>query len=120
MTCLSTVPIPDVTVTPAYASPLYAGNRITLTCTVTLDPNVDNDETVTTTWSGPSDITGERYLVIAASGSGATYTSNLTISSLADQDDGTYTCTGLVTGENEQQITASDSHTLPTICKPQF
>ena len=102
----------------SYTTPLYAGSSLTLTCTVTLDPNVDNNENITASWSGPSDITGERFLVTAASGSCSTYTSNLTISSLADQDGGTYTCTGIVTGEYEQQITASDSHTLSTIRKP--
>ena len=102
----------------SYTTPPYAGSSLTLTCTVTLDPNVDNDENVTASWSGPSDISGERYLISVASGSGSTYTSNLTISSLVDQDNGTYTCTGIVTGENEQQVTASDSHTLSTLRKP--
>ena len=87
---------------------------------MTLDPNVDNDETVTTSWSGPNNITGERYLVTVTSDSGSTYTSSLRISPLAVKDDGTYTCTGMITGEYKQQVTASDSHTLPTICKPQF
>ena len=106
-----------------HITPLYVGSSLTLTCTVTLDPNVDNNETVTTTWSGPSNITGERHLVSATSSSGIrqyTYTSSLRISPLTDQDNGIYTCTGIVTAENEQQVTASDSHTLPTIYKPQF
>ena len=77
-------------VTASYTTPPYAGSSLTLTCTVTLDPNVDNDENVTASWSGPSDISGERYLISVASGSGSTYTSNLTISSLVDQDNGTY------------------------------
>ena len=81
---------------------------------------MNNNESATTIWSGPNSITGEIYLVTAASGSSSTYTSSLRISPLAVQDNGTYTCTGIVTGENEQQVTASDSHTLPTICKPQF
>ena len=113
-----TVPTPDVVVTAAYTPPLYGGSSLTLTCTVTLNPNVDNNENVTASWIGPSDIIGERFLVTAASGSCRTYTSNLTISSLADQDGGTYTCTGIVTGENEQQVTASDSYAIPTIRKP--
>ena len=114
------MPVPDVVVAVTFVTPLYVGSSLTLTCTVALDPSVDNNEAVTTTWSGPSNITGERHLVNATSGSGSTYTSSLRISSLTDQDNGTYTCTGIVTGENEQQVTASDSHTLPTICKPQF
>ena len=111
------MPVPDVVVTVTYATPLHVGSGLTLTCTVTLDPNVDNNETVTTSWSGPNNITGKRHLVTATSSSGSTYTSSLRISPLAVQDNGTYTCTGIVTGEYEQQVTASDSHTLPTICK---
>ena len=80
------MPVPDVTVIADYATPLYAGSII-LICIVTLDPNVDNHETVTTSWSGPSNITGQRYIVTAVSGSGSIYTSNLTVSSLTDQDD---------------------------------
>ena len=112
-----TVPPPDMAVTAAYTTPLYAGSSLTLTCTVTLDPNVDKDETITTSWSGPSYISGERFLVTAASGSGSTYTSTLTISSLTVQDAGTYTCVGMV---NEQHVTASANHTLSTIRKARF
>ena len=109
------MPVPDVVVTATYTTPLYAGSSLTLTCNVTLNPNVDNNETVTTSWSGPSDITGERFLVTATSGSGSTYTGSLTISSIVHHDQGTYTCTARITGENEQQVTASDNHTLLTI-----
>ena len=113
-----TVPAPDVVVTISNTTPLYAGSSLTLTCTVTLDPNVDNDETVTMLWSDPSDITGERFLVTNATGSGGVYTSILTFTFLVHEDKGTYTCTGIVTGKNKQQVTASDSRTLSTICKP--
>ena len=74
-----TVSAPDVVVTATYNTPLYAGSSLTLTCTVTLDPNVDNNEDVTTSWSGPNDITGEKYLVTAASGSFSTYTTSLSL-----------------------------------------
>ena len=70
---------------------------------------MDNGERVVTKWSGPRDISGERYSTIPASGSGTTYTGNLTIRPLADKDDGTYTCTVTVTGRsNAQQATASN------------
>ena len=96
-------------ITLSRSAPLYTGGSFTLTCTVTLDPNVDNGERVVTKWSGPRDISGERYLTIPASGSGTTYTGSLTITPLADQDDGTYTCTATVTGRsNAQQTTASN------------
>ena len=51
-----------------------------------------------TEWSGIQDIPKERYSFTGACGSGSTYTDSLTISPLADQDDGTYTCTVRVTG----------------------
>ena len=109
------VPQPDVDVTVSRTAPLYAGTSLALTCTVTLDPNVDNGENITTEWS---DISGGRYSVTAASGSGSTYTGNLTISPLADQDDGTYTCTGTVTGgTNVLQATASDDVTITVMGK---
>ena len=100
-------------VTLSHTAPLYAGTGLTLTCTVTLDPNVDNGERVMTEWSGLQNIPEERYSVTGASGSGSTYTDSLTISPLADQDDGTYTCTVTVTGvANVQLATASDDVTI--------
>ena len=106
---LSPVPQPNVDVTLSRTAPLYTGGSLTLTCAVTLDPNVDNGEIVVTEWSGPRDILGERELVTPASGSGTTYTGSLTIRPLADQDDGTYTCTVTVTGGNNNQATANDA-----------
>ena len=110
------VPPPDVTVTLNYTPPLYAGTGLTLTCTVILDPNVDNGERVMTEWSGPRDISGDRYSVTGTSGSGSTYTDSLTISPLADLDDGTYTCTVTVTGgSNVQHVTSSDDDVTITV-----
>ena len=110
---ISPVPQPGVNVTLSYTAPLYAGTGLTLTCTVTLDPNVDNGERIMTEWSGLQDIPEERYSVTNTSGSGSTYTDGLTISPLADQDDGTYTCTVTVTGGgNVQEATASDDVTI--------
>ena len=103
------VPQPGVDVTLNHTAPLYAGTGLTLTCTVTLDPNVDNGERVMTEWSGLQDIPEEQYTVTGVSGSDSTYTGSLTISPLADQDDGTYTCTVTVTGGNNvQEATAID------------
>ena len=107
------VPPPNVTLTVNYTPPLYVGTGLTLTCTVTLNPYVDDGERVLTEWSGPRDISSDRYSVTGASGSGSTYTGSLTISPLADLDDGTYTCTVTVTGgSNIQQATASDDFTI--------
>ena len=103
------VPVPEVTVTLSHTPPLYTGINLTLTCTVILDPNVDSSERVMTEWSGLQDIPEERYSVTAVNGSGSTYISSLTISPLAYQDTGIYTCTATVTGGSPvQQARASD------------
>ena len=92
---------------------LYAGTSLIFTCTVTLDSNVDSNESVVTSWSGIQNIRDQRYSVIHASDSGDNYTGSLTISPLADQDDGTYTCTVTVTGgSNVTQATATDDVTI--------
>ena len=106
---INSVPVPVVTVTLSHTPPLYTGISLTLTCTVTLDPNVDNGERVVTEWSGLQDIPEERYSVTDASGSGTTYTGSLTISPLAHQDTGTYTCTGTVSDAFTED-SASDDH----------
>ena len=89
---------------------LYAGNGLTLTCTVTLDSSVDNSEHVRIDWSRMPE---ERSTVSPAMkvSDSSSYTGSLTISPLVDQDDGTtYTCTGTVTGGTT--ATASDSVTI--------
>ena len=104
------VPQPDVAVTANRTTTLYAGTGLTLTCTVTLDSNVDSGESVETSWSGLQGIPEQRYSVTDTSGSGGSHTGSLTISPLADQDDGIYTCTVTVTGGgNVLQATASDA-----------
>ena len=105
---IHSVPAPVVTVTLSHSPPLYTGISLTLTCTVTLDPNVDSGVRVETEWSGLQDIPEERYSVTAASGSGSTYTGSLTISPLAYQDAGTYTCTGTVAGDFYQANASDD------------
>ena len=105
---IHSVPVPVVTVTLSHTPPLYSGSSLTFTCTVTLDPNVDSGERVVTEWSGLQDIPEERYSVTATSGSGSTYTGSFTISPLAYQDTGTYTCTGTITNALNE-TTASDN-----------
>ncbi len=72
---------------------LYAGENVTLTCDITLDPAVDSEVAVTASWTGPggpitagvSDITGT-----------GPYQSTLTLSSLTTYDSENYTCTASV------------------------
>ena len=107
-------------VTLSRSAPLYAGTSLTLTCTVTLDPNVNNNESVMTEWSGPQSIPGDRYSVTAMRESDSSFTGSLTISPLADQNDvNTYTCTVTVTGRT-QSVTASDDVTITVTgkCSP--
>ena len=83
---------------------LFAGTGLTISCTMTLDSSVDNNEAVSTHWSGLDHIHPERYSVTPAMrGSDGSYTGTLTISPLAEGDDGTLSCTGTVTGGTESQ-----------------
>ena len=94
-----------------HSDTLYAGTGLTLTCITTLDPNVDSYEDVIMIWNGPRDIPGERYLVMMANESDDTYTTKLVISPLAEEeDDGQYTCSVTVIGEeNVQGITSENN-----------
>ena len=85
--------------------PLFAGTTLTLTCTLSTNYGIDNDERVSTNWSGVDHILpAERYSVTPAMrGSDGRYTGTLTISPLAEGDDGTLSCTGTVTGGTERQ-----------------
>ena len=95
------------------SAPLFAGTGLTISCTVTLDSSVDNDEAVSTHWSGLDHIPPERYSVTPAMrGSDGSYTGTLTISPLAEGDDGTLSCTGSVTGRTESQSANSTNITV--------
>ena len=73
---------------------------------------MDTDVSVSVIWTGPRPIPGERYSMMEASGSGGTYTGNLTISSLAEgQDDGQYTCRVTVSGGSSVSM-ATDSNAV--------
>ena len=93
-------------------TPLYAGSILTLTCTVTLDPYVDESGNIIVAieWSSLRNISGNRYSITPTVNSNSIYTSNFTISHLETQDSGIYTCTVTVTGgQYVQQTNASDS-----------
>ena len=111
---LPPVPQPGVVITLSHTPPLYAGTSLTLTCTVTLDPNVNNNERVVTEWKGPRQIAGDRYSVTPTMReSASSYNGSLVISPLTDQDDGMYTCTVRVSGgANVQSVTAHDAVTI--------
>ena len=89
----------SVVVSYSQSGPLFAGTTLTLTCTLSTNYGIDNDdEAVSTHWSGLI-VLPERYSVTPAMrGSDGSYTDTLTISPLAEVDDGTLSCTGTVTG----------------------
>ena len=107
------VPPPNVTVSSSYPPPYYAGSGVNFSCTVTLHPSVDNNEFVSVEWSGLDHISGFRYSLIYPEIFASII---LTISPLADQDDGILTCTGTVTGGTSNQ-SASNSVDVTIIVK---
>ena len=103
------VPPPDVEVTHNHSGNLYAGTGLTLTCTGTLDSNVNSGEHVQISWSGLQERPQQRYSATNASGFGGSYTGSLAISPLTDQDDGTHTYIVTITGgSNVLEAIASD------------
>ena len=100
----------DVNVELSRTSGIYVGTSLKLNCTVILDPNVDNSERVTTSWTKDQDIIlGQQYITTPARGSGQTYTSTLTISPLSRQINGMYTCTATVGGESNSKTASSST-----------
>ena len=57
---------PDVTVSLNVSGALFAGTGLTISCTVTLDASVNNNENVSTDWSGLGNMPSERYTITPA------------------------------------------------------
>lgn len=109
-----TVPQPNAVISSNRNGTSYAGSSLKFTCIVSLDLSVDTIPNVFTAWAGPRAIPGDWYTVTEASGSGLTYTGSLSIAPLADgRDDGMYTCSVTVSGDNYiLEATSSASTTL--------
>ena len=92
-----TVPSPTVTIAKHPNGKLYPGINLTLTCTVMLSTDVNNNEIVTIKWSSDQAIPRERYsLTDTEKGPGNIYSRNFTVGPLAEHDNGTFTCTGTI------------------------
>ena len=90
------VPAPEVSLS-VPSGPLHQGTSLTLSCTATLPPSVDTNVSVTIQWT--TNTTDNRVTIIPASTLQSPFISILTISPLAEEDDGiTYTCTGTING----------------------
>ena len=112
-----TVPVPDVVTTPSHTTPLYAGTSVTLTCTMTLHPNVDSGESVIMEWTVPSSLSSDQYSDTSLYKSGKIYTCNITISPLLIRHSGRYLCSVTVTGRNVNQATNTSSIDITVMSK---
>ena len=99
-----TVPTPDAITTPSRTTPLYAGTSVTLSCSMTLHPNVDSVQSVWMMWFVASSLPKDQYSDTGLHTSGKTYTRNITISPLPTRHSGRYVCSVIVTGRNAQQV----------------
>ena len=111
-----TVPVPAVVITPSRTTPLYAGTSVTLTCTMTLHPNVDSGESVSIAWN----ISGSQYSDTGLHKSGNIYTSNITINPLLIRHSGRYGCSVTVTGRNANQAANSSAIDITVMSKYQY
>ena len=95
------VPPPDVQVS-LRSGPLYVGTSLSLSCAVTIDSSVNNNESVTIEWIGSqgSQVSINDTLRVYEN----TYEGNLTISTLSMDDSGAFTCTGTITGGSGSAI----------------
>ena len=93
---LPLVPAPEVSLS-VPSGPLYQGTSLTLSCTATLPPSVDTNVSVAIQWT--PNTTDDRVTITPASSLQSPFISTLTISPLAEEDDGiTYTCTVTING----------------------
>ena len=108
---------PDVNISLSRNTPLYSGTTLNLTCTTTRHCNLNTGEEITATWSGPRNITGERYTITQLTFSRRINIS-LTISPLTVENKGVYTCNTTVSGESRNQsINASDAVWINVLSK---
>ena len=102
---MNAVPQPTVTVA-VPTDPLYTGTKVTLTCNIVLNDQVDSPVIVNATWSGPEgEITTDTLSGIAESSS--PFQSMITFAPLNSGDAGNYTCGATVRPDEAEFITMS-------------
>ena len=115
---LLSVPKPVVVTTTNRTGPLYAGTGLTLTCTMTLHPNVDSNVSVNMVWTGPS--TSNWYSLTSLHMLGRSYTRNLTISPLVTTDSGQYQCSVIITRRSSETFNQAINYSaisITIVCK---
>ena len=86
--------------------PLYAGTDLTISCTVTLDQSVNNNETVSIHWNVEM---GDYYIINdVMKVSENNYSSSLTIGPLTNKDSDSYICNGTVTSKDRNVLSVSN------------
>ncbi|KAL5486424.1 hypothetical protein EMCRGX_G018896 [Ephydatia muelleri] len=100
------IPPPTVTITAAPSQVTTIGGNITLTCDIQLDPSVDSNVTVNSTWTGPNSLTSSSIL-------SSPYQSTLMLGSLTTTSAGNYACSVLVSPFNNTFINQTTQR--PTI-----
>ena len=112
-----TVPVPDVLTTQSRTTPLYAGTSVTLTCTMTLHPNVDSGESVQMAWVVPSSLSRNQYSDTGLRISGNIYTRNITVHPLLIRHSGRYVCLVIITARNVNQATSTSAIDITVMSK---
>ena len=103
--CIPSVPPPDVELY-LRPEPFYAGTTLTLTCTVSVDPNVNNNEKVVIEWTPAQD--GRISVDTTVRVSNSSYESSLTINPLAKEDSGIFVCMGIIIGGSSSATDTSN------------
>ena len=92
--------------------PFYAGTTLTLTCTVSVDPNVNNNEKVVIEWTPAQD--GRISVDTTVRVSNNSYESSLTINPLAKEDSGIFVCMGIIIG-GSSSVTGTSNISIQVI-----
>ena len=98
----SSVPPPAVITSAELSQVVTVGSNLTLTCNIQLDPSVDSNVTVNSTWTAPG---GATLSGSNPSWTGSSYQSTLMLTSLGTGDAGNYICGVSVTPMASQYIT---------------
>ena len=91
-----------MSVLPNRTGSVYAGTGLSISCTVTVDHGVNNNETVCIKWGGIEQVQHQLITNITRT-SDRSHTNYLIISPIAIADSGTFSCTGMVIRQADNQ-----------------
>ena len=102
---LPSVPPPNVEIISLRPEPLYAGTTLTVSCTVSVDDSVNNNEMVVMEWNTSQ---GSQTVGTAVRVSNNSYESNLTIDPLAKEESTIFSCMGIIIGGSSSATDTSN------------